>query len=593
MSIEAASNNHPSASSEFSFKKLLQLTKPESKTLWIATFFLAVASAAGLAYPQFIRQMVDRALESKNIVLVDQAAAIIVIVFVIQAIAGSLRYYLFTMAGERIVLRLRKDLYAKILDQEIAFFDSSRTGELLSRISNDCTILQNAVSVNISMGLRNLAGALGGLVLMIYTSPVLALSMLLVIPPVGIGAVIFGKRIRVLSRKTQDAMADASIVAEETIAGIRTVRSFAQEPYEVARYQSKLQSTLELVRSKVSEISVFMTIATVIGYSAIAGVIWYGGRQVAMDQISIGDLTQFLIYLLMVAFCVGALAGLWGDFQSAVGATKRVFQILERQPLLPPRGGDKSNHLIGKLEFSHVGFHYPSRPDMNVLADFTLTIEPGQIVALVGASGSGKTTIANLLSGFYRPTEGKIYVDGKNLNNFDPEWWRKNLGLVAQEPVLISSSIRENILYGRSSATLPEVELAAEQSNCTEFISRFPEKMETLVGERGIQLSGGQKQRVAIARAILKNPRVLILDEATSALDAESEGQVQEALGRLMKGRTTLVIAHRLATIQNADLICVMDKGRIVELGKHSELIEHGNGAYKRLVQKQISERKT
>ena len=307
--------------------RLLSLARPEFKSLAIASVFLAIASLSQLAYPQAIRKMVDQALQSKDLSQINQISLLILLVFTVQAIASTLRYFLFTMAGERIVQNLRSQLYSHILNQEIAFFDFNKTGELMSRISSDTTIVQNAVSVNISMGLRNLAGAVGGIVLMIYTSPQLTLSMLLVIPPVALGAAFYGRRIRNFSRQAQDHLASASIVAEETISGVRTVRSFAQEDFEKKRYNLSLQTSLKSVREKVLQISWFMTLASLIGYSAIAGVVWLGGRQVILNQLTIGDLTQFLIYLLIVAFSVGSLGGLWGDFMSAVGAGKRIFEI--------------------------------------------------------------------------------------------------------------------------------------------------------------------------------------------------------------------------------------------------------------------------
>jgi ABC transporter fused permease/ATP-binding protein len=568
--------------------RLLNLARPEQKTLWIATFFLAIASVSQLAYPQAIRSMIDTALQSKELGKINQISLLILLVFSVQAVASTLRYYLFTMAGERIVQRLRSQLYSHILNQEIAFFDFNKTGELMSRISSDTTIVQNAVSVNISMGLRNLAGALGGLALMIYTSPKLTLSMLLVIPPVALGAAIYGRRIRNFSRKAQDNLADASIVAEETISGVRTVRSFAQEEFEKSRYDESLKNSLLSVKQKVLQISWFMLLASLIGYAAIAGVVWMGGRQVILNEISIGDLTQFLIYLLIVAFSVGSLGGLWGDFMAAVGAGKRLFEILDKKPQVILTEGQTLKNLSGHVEFKNISFSYPARPELKVLENFELELKSNQIIALVGPSGSGKTTIAALLSRLYDIDQGEILFDGISIQKLQPIWLRNQIGLVSQEPILISSSIAENIKYGNNMASDTDVIQAAKRANAHDFIMKFPEQYKTLVGERGLQLSGGQKQRVAIARAILKDPKILILDEATSALDTESESLVQEALNHLMKGRTTLIIAHRLSTVQNADLICVLEKGKIVESGSHHELLQNKNGLYRKLVEGQL-----
>jgi ABC transporter fused permease/ATP-binding protein len=569
-------------------KKILNLAKPEAKTLIIASLFLAIASICQLAYPQVIRNMVDLALQAKDLQKIDQIVLLIVVVFTLQAIASTIRYFLFTMAGERIVQRLRRDLYSSILKQEIAFFDFNKTGELISRISNDTAILQNAVSVNISMGLRNLAGAVGGLILMAYTSPKLALSMLVVIPPVALGAAFFGKKIRLFSRRAQDSLAEASIVAEETISGIRTVRSFAQESFENKRYDISLNNSLKAVQDKVKQISWFMALASVVGYAAISGVIWFGGRQVITSELSIGDLTQFLIYLMIVAFSVGSLGSLWGDFMSAVGAGKRIFEIMERKSQMDLQSGKRLDNLTGAVEFNNVGFSYPARQELKVLEDFKLKLKPNQVVALVGPSGSGKTTVASLLTRLYDVDSGEILLDGEPIKDIEPNWLRTQIGIVSQEPILISSSIEENIRYANNLASHEEVVAAAKQANAHNFIMSFTEQYNTLVGERGIQLSGGQKQRIAIARAILKNPRILILDEATSALDTESESLVQDALNKLMKNRTTLIIAHRLSTVQNADIICVLEKGKIVESGHHTELLKNQNGLYRKLVEGQL-----
>ncbi len=568
--------------------RILWLAQAERKILAWGTLFLVIASASNLIYPQAIRTMLDQALTAKSMDKINQISLIMLIVFVVQAVASSLRYYLFTLAGERTVLRLREKLYGHILDQEIAFFDFNKTGDLMSRLSSDTAVLQNAVSVNISMGLRSLAGAVGGICLMIYTSPWLALSMLLIIPPVAVGAAIFGKRIRVFSRKAQDALAEASIVAEETLGGMRTVRSFAQENFEKARYATRLAASLVAVRSRIFQISIFMGLASLVGYTAIAGIVWAGGREVVLGQLSVGDLTQFLIYLLLVAFSVGSLGGLWGDFMAAVGAAKRLFDILEREPQVALHDGLVLESVRGHISFQQISFCYPARPEQKVLDQFTLDVEPNQVIALVGPSGSGKTTIASLLSRFYDPLSGNIFLDGQDLNKISPHSLRLQIGLVSQEPILISASVEENIRYANPAATIEQVREAARAANADEFIMKFPDQYKTMVGERGIQLSGGQKQRVAIARAILKNPKILILDEATSALDTESEALVQQALTHLMKGRTTLVIAHRLATIQNADLICVLENGKIMEKGNHKELVAKESGLYRKLVERQM-----
>ena len=568
--------------------RLLRLAKPESKTLIFGTIFLAIGSAMSLVYPQAVRSIVDQALTTKDQSSVDRWAFIVLGVSLFQAVAAAARYYLFTIAGERTVLRLRNQVYGHILDQEIAFFDFHRTGDLMSRLSADCSVLQNAVSVNISMALRNLAGAFGGLVLLIYTSPLLAAIVLVVIPPVAGFAGVYGKRISRYSRRAQDALAQASTVAEETISGMRTVRFFAQEGFEKSRYANALSESLKAARSRIQQISWFTAFTSAFGYAAIAGVLWYGGRLVVGGTMTVGDLTQFLLYLMVVAFSVAALGALWGDFMSALGAGRRVFNVLERQAAFSGQVGKRLATLRGNVEFKNIEFAYPARPDIPVLNHLSFEIEAGKSVALVGASGSGKTTIASLLVRLYDPLAGEVRIDGQDIRQLEPDWLRRNIGVVSQEPILISASIEENIRYADPTASDENVVHAAQVANAHSFISAFPDGYRTLVGERGIQLSGGQKQRVAIARAVLKNPRILILDEATSALDTESEGLVQEALSRLMQGRTTLVIAHRLATIRSANLILVMEAGKILESGSHSQLIALPESAYAKLINKQI-----
>lgn len=569
--------------------RLLALARPEAKLLGIATIFLALGSAMTLVYPQAVRAIIDQALSTKDMNAVNRWAAIILVVFILQAASAGLRYFLFTLAGERTVLRLREKLYVQILEQEIAFFDFNKTGDLMSRLSADCSVLQNAVSVNISMALRNIVGTIGGLILLVYTSPKLASIVLLVIPPVAAFAGAYGRRIRNFSRTSQDALADASIVAEETISNIRTVRFFAQEKFETGRYQTSLSRALAAARARILQISWFMGFTSVFGYTAVAAVLWFGGRMVVTGAMTVGDLTQFLLYLMGVAFSVAALGSLWGDFMSAIGAARRVFEILARNPDFLNSSGRtlESTKIEGQVEFKNVGFHYPARADFEVLHDLSFAITPGQSVALVGPSGSGKTTIASLLVRLYDPQSGLISIDGQSIRDLEPNWLRRQIGIVSQEPVLISSSIEENIRYGRHEATHAEVVRAAEIANAHEFVARFPEGYQTRVGERGIQLSGGQKQRIAIARAVLKDPRILILDEATSALDTESEGLVQEGLNRLMHGRTTLIIAHRLATIRSANLILVMENGRIVETGTHDVLTQKADSLYLKLVNRQ------
>ncbi|RYZ90284.1 MAG: ATP-binding cassette domain-containing protein [Proteobacteria bacterium] len=570
-------------------RRILQLAWPERSLLALGFLFLILSSAMLLVYPQAVKQIVDDSLADGRASDINRTALIMLGVFLLQAIAGSLRYYYFSIAGERIVARLRSDLYKTVMQQDIAFFDSRRTGELMSRLSSDATVLQLAASVNISMFMRNFGAAVGGLGLLIYTSPVLALCLLACIPPIGIGTILFGKRIRMISRDFQDSLAENGIVAEETISGIRTVRAFSKEDREIGRYSQAVQKSFQIAKRRAKSIASVTAVSGIFGYSAIVGVLWYGGRLVTSGEMSIGDLTSFLLYALTVAVSVGAMGSVWTDFMSATGAAKRVFELLDLKPSRALQGGERLKSLRGEITFKSVDFHYPSRPDYPVLVDLSFNIKPGEQVALVGPSGSGKSTIAALISRFYELETGSILLDESDLSALDGSWLREQIGVVAQDPFLLSDTIEANIRYGRENASSTEVATSARDANAEEFILKFPEGFQTLVGERGLQLSGGQRQRIAIARAMLKDPKILILDEATSALDAHSEFLVQEALERLMKTRTTLVIAHRLSTVRKADRVLVVQGGRIVQSGKHEDLMLDNQGVYYKLVSRQFS----
>jgi ATP-binding cassette subfamily B protein len=573
--------------SRVTFRRIMSLARPQARRLLAGTVFLLIASALGLVYPKVIGDIIDQALKAGDRARIDNIALGMVVVFLLQGMAMAMRYYLFTTAGERVVTRLRQDLFGSLMAQDVGFFDERKTGELTNRLSSDTTVLQNTVSVNISMALRNAAQALGGIALLFYTSPVLTGLMLAIVPVVAVGAVTYGRKVRGLSKQTQDALAAANEVAEESLSGIRTVRSFAAERHEVARYRSAMERAYDIARHRARQSSFFLAGASSAGYLASAVVLWYGGRLVLDGKMTVGGLTSFLIYSLMVAVSLGALADLWADFMRASGAAERVFELIDRTPAIPATGGERLASVQGRVEFQEVRFAYPTRLDVPVLQGIDLKLAPGEVVAIVGPSGAGKSTIAGLLARMYDPQDGRLLLDGKELRALDPEWLRQQIGTVAQEPMLFASSIADNIRYGRMDATDAEVEAAARAANAHEFISRFPEGYRTLVGERGVQLSGGQKQRIAIARAVLKDPRLLVLDEATSALDAESEHLVQEALDRLMKGRTTLIIAHRLSTVIGADRVLVLEGGKVVQSGNHAALMGQ-DGLYRRLVERQF-----
>jgi ATP-binding cassette subfamily B protein len=497
-----------------------------------------------------------------------------------------LRSYLFTVAGERIVTRLQEKLFLQIISQEIGFFDQRRTGELLNRLTSDATVLQKAVTVNVSMGLRFALSGIGAIGILIWTSWKLALLMLAVVPVIAIGAGWYGRILRKISRSVQDAFANANAVAEESIGGIRTVRSFAREGHEHERYQEGIEEAFTLAKKRAWVGAWFSGLISFAGYGSIVAVLWYGGHLLASGEMDFGELTSFMLYTFTVAFSLGALSGLYEDFAKAIGASDRVFELLERESEQVD-GTIEIEKPVGALTFSDVSFAYPTRPDAMVLNGVSFQIVPNQVVALVGPSGGGKSTVAALISRFYDVQSGSVLLDDISIETLQMNWLREHVAVVRQEPILFATSILDNIRYGRPTATREEVFAAAKAANAHDFVSDFPEEYETLVGERGVRLSGGQKQRIAIARAILKDPVLLILDEATSALDVESEHLVQEALERLMENRSSLVIAHRLSTIQHADRVVVLSEGKVVEEGCHDELLEQ-EGLYHRLVHKQF-----
>ena len=580
-------SNESATKSKLNWRRVWALARPELRSLLWATLALLVGTGSSLAAPGLVGMLVDGVTEGQGRQALNQAALILLAVFAVSGIATAFRSYLFTVAGERIVTRLRTHLYRAVILQDIAFFDERRTGELMNRLSSDTTVLQNTVTVNVSMALRYSLQAVGAVAILMWTSWRLTLVMLVSVPIVMIGAAVYGRMLSKVSKKVQDALARASEIAEETIAGIRTVRVFDRELFEYRRYEDAVEESFELARYRSRLGAVFSGGVSFAGYGAISAVLWYGGALLSDGQLSFGELTSFILYTFTVAFSIGALSSLWSDFAKASGASQRVFEILDSREEASNHG-DRLAKVEGRVSFRDVGFSYPMRPDAQILSKFDLDLLPGKVVALVGPSGGGKSTVAALISRLYEPTEGQIILDDTPFHALDPSWLRQKIGVVSQEPILFATSIENNIRYGREDASDEEVIAAAKAANAHDFVTEFPEQYQTLVGERGVRLSGGQKQRIAIARAILKDPVVLILDEATSALDAESEHLVQDALDKLMVGRTTMVIAHRLSTVQQADRVVVLDNGKIAEQGSHDELLS-ADGLYRRLVERQFA----
>lgn len=569
-------------------RRVLALARPELVSLSYGTLALLVGSGMALSYPIVVQQIIDGIDTGGGQTTVTEYSLLLLALFAVGSVCNGLRAWLFTVAGERVVARLRTQLYTSLVSQEIAFFDRHRTGELTNRLASDTAVLQNTVTVNLSMLLRFSIMSIGATGFLFYTSWRLTLVTLALVP-IAVGtATLVGRRLRRVSRDMQDALARSNEVAEETLSGIRTVRAFAREAHESLRFGRAVEHSFLVAKRRAKLVAYMRGGVGFAGYTTIVAVLWFGGSLLVKGQMSIGELTSFLLYTLTAGFSLAALASLYEDLMKALGASERVFALLDRTPTLTS-GQETLRRVVGHIDVDDVTFAYPERAEHPVLQNISFSLTAGQTVALVGPSGSGKSTIGALFSRFYDPTHGAIRLDGVPLTQLSPEWLREQIGVVSQEPILFATSIIDNIKYGNPNASPEEIITAATAANAHSFITDLPLAYETQVGERGIQLSGGQKQRIAIARALLKDPAVLVLDEATSALDSESEHLVQIALERLMIGRTTLVIAHRLSTVRSADRVLVLHDGRLTQDGRHDELINEENGLYSRLLERQIA----
>lgn len=550
--------------------------------------FLAFSSLTVMTFPYVTGKLVDSA--TGNLVGYDRdtIALGLVGILLVQGVFSFLRVQIFSQVSERAMRDIRLALYTQILSLPIPFFEQRRVGELNSRLTADVQQLQDVLSFTLAEFFRQLVTLVIGIVVIFTTSTELTLVMLSSFPLMIIGAIVFGRYIRKLSKKAQDELAAANTVVEETLQAIHTVKSFTSEFFEVARYRKGLNEVVGNALKAARFRGVFISFIIFAIFGGIVLVLWYGLGLVADKSITIGELVSFIVYTTFIGGAVGGMGDLYGQIQKTVGASERLVEILDESPELSVKDLGQQARFTGEVVFEGVRFAYPSRPDMPVLQGLDLYIPAGQKVALVGHSGAGKSTVGHLLQGFYPVGAGAIRIDGLDTGTLELGQLRANIGVVPQEVLLFGGTIAENIAYGKPGASEAEIRHAAEQANAWEFIERFPEGLQTVVGERGIKLSGGQRQRIAIARAILKDPAILILDEATSSLDAESEHLVQQALDVLMQGRTTLIIAHRLATIRKVDRIFVLGEGRVLESGSHTELAERGEGLYNNLVKLQL-----
>ncbi|XP_060532272.1 ATP-binding cassette sub-family B member 10, mitochondrial isoform X1 [Cylas formicarius] len=577
-------------------KRLFSLAKPEKWRLACAICFLFISSSVTMAVPFSLGKVLDiiYTIAEDTQQRLNKVCGVLLCIFVLGAICNFGRVYFMSVAGYRMTQALRTKVFNAILKQEQGWFDKRPTGELINRLSSDTQIVGQALSQNISDGLRSTVMVFVGTGMMFYMSPQLALVGLAIVPPVAGVAVVYGRYVRGISRRLQDSLAEATKVAEEKISNMRTVKAFAQEPREMDAYLHSIKNVLNLGYLEAKARAIFYGMTGFSGHVIIISVLYYGGVMVSSHEITVGNLSSFLLYAAYIGVSVGGLSSFYTELNRSLGAATRIWEIIDRPPTIAVSGGfTPMSEPDGHIEYKNIKFSYPSREDIEILNNFDLNIVPGKMVAVVGPSGSGKSTLAALLLRLYDPDNGAIYLDGHNIKDLDPSWLRKHIGTVSQEPILFSCSIKDNILYGADDpeeVTEDELIKVAKEANVYEFVQQLPDGFNTVVGERGVMLSGGQKQRVAIARALIKNPKILLLDEATSALDAQSERLVQEALERVMKGRTVLTIAHRLSTIQNADTIAVLKNGQIIEQGNYQQLLNRENGAFKELMKHQTFE---
>ena len=563
--------------------KIFRFVIPYKWTFVLGMVFLLLSNLTTLSFPLLIGEM-TKVIEGKSKFQINEVTLFFFAILIIQSILSFFRIYTFAQVSEKAMRDVRQTLYAKIITLPIFHFEKRRVGELMSRITSDITQLQDVLSITLAEFFRQIFTLVGGVALITYLSWKLTLFMLATFPLLVISAIVFGKFIRKISKKAQDELANTNIIVEETFQSIQAVKAFTNEKYEVNRYTNSLNKVVNEALKAATLRGGFVSFIIFALFGGIVGVVWYGAQLVAQGDLILADLLTFIFYTAFIGGSVGGLGDIYAQLQKTIGASDRILEILGDPSEVDIHESEMSAPItFGAIDLQDIHFSYPSRPSVEILKGISFTIEPGQKIAIVGTSGTGKSTLAQLMMRFYEPSQGKIMMGEYVIQDMPVGDWRKMVALVPQEVLLFGGSIRENIAYGKPGASEEEIQRAAEKAYAKEFIESFPEKYDTLVGERGVKLSGGQRQRIAIARAILKDPKFLILDEATSALDSESEKWVQSALEELMKNRTSLIIAHRLSTIRSADKIIVMESGKIVEMGSHENLMAKKQGVYQKM----------